>query len=1311
MRKKRFMAAMLAAAMVMTSVPEGTMITMASEEVLIEDTVSEGAVEIGEEEITKAAETKPEAVEQDIPADNAVNLIEGNPDVLIEDPEASMTDLSGENSEGELKEQADPEADPEAEADPEILLSEDSQLQNMAEEDLLLEDIGETVEEKNGNRASHLEVMPIPEASEVIDVSGEMVTNGEVVSAEVKEDSGGAWLKFTPASDGNYLFCGEEPSGADTYAALYQVETVQGSDVLKEVTYDDDGGKNSNFRITQYLYKNTTYYLQVRFYYEEPNGGTIPVRLGQLEYKQVTGISLKGIQEYYPAEILSYQTDAMVVLQYQNEEPVEMALRDYLDELWGKKDEYGNSFDAVLKKDNTETEMRTRTAGSYELTISAETGTNVITASAKFQILSLPDFAKQSWVVPVSSGGGQVESGSAVGARYYFAFTAPEDGAYVISPKNGWAYAYAMNYVRDEDAYGDGGDFIGEYRKFTMKQGETLLFACAPIEGMTVSLGVAASHQITGFTVSVDDVSVRDGVQVPFWNNVSDVTVTTSYADAEAEQILLSTGDLYYDEEEKEWNGTVSMDRYGNEIHLAAGSGSSFDGRLGQITCSVSCEGSETPVNQEVEIISRLEAGQYVDTLSGHQTTTIESWDRNGNAYYRFQVAEGSKDSFRFQAQPADTGAENQGYHISLYNGKEESIGDSTGRSGKAVMISELPHGEYLLVVYANIFARKKPCQLTIDSVDTMTGLQVTGAEALSWMQTDLYSFTKSLSMTASFGEKQEKVAWSDSEDGWILENGSVIGWQWYNSEGVCVYPDGGEYDYICPYGSYELDIYSGALHIPQRVRVELVPSLDIVTVKAGENKITGAEDESRYYAFTPQADGDYDISVKGGYWMLQVDTQNKYEYHGTSCLSLKQGKTVYLQLASDEENGGNYVLTIQKQPGVKAVSLSVPEQLYGEDCLANITAELTYEDSALPKEQGSITNRIGSYGYRPEISLKNSQTQEILEDWEGMIPAGTYELSVTVDGICAETTITIISEADLLPKLSVGENTLTNGSGRYVFTVPAEGGAERAGYRFWLSDGNDSQVEFDLDEITDSGYVDYGVLYDGYAAVLTPGKSYLLTLKEGGSSGELSVTIEKTAVLEGFTFSTTAEINAEGRPILPNGSSGQSQGYIEVTASYYGEDAPDETTGLGRTLAAGYTPSWWIETEDGNWLGGYALDHFTGNAVICLRYENTELYKKYPVYFMDRLSFYPELKVGTAQMAAPDSTSYYRFCPAEDGSYQFQAEGSSLQLFDTDSDEALLEQDAAYVFTEELTGKKVYCLSVRNNSSDSKRRTAGKFH
>ena len=71
------------------------------------------------------------------------------------------------------------------------------------------------------------------------------------------------YYRITPSSSGT--FTAESSGSYDTYAHLYSSSESQ-------ITYNDDGGSGSNFKLTYNVTGGTTYYLGVRMYSSSRTG-------------------------------------------------------------------------------------------------------------------------------------------------------------------------------------------------------------------------------------------------------------------------------------------------------------------------------------------------------------------------------------------------------------------------------------------------------------------------------------------------------------------------------------------------------------------------------------------------------------------------------------------------------------------------------------------------------------------------------------------------------------------------------------------------------------------------------------------------------------------------------------------------------------------------------------------------------------------------------------------------------------------------------------------------------------------------------
>lgn len=97
--------------------------------------------------------------------------------------------------------------------------------------------------------------------SEVVEY--EQIYTDTDVTAQIGTPGESAMFMFVPEEDNCYAFY--STGSEDTYAELYDSE-------LNRIAYNDDGGENYNFRITQELNAGETYYLKARFYSANETG-------------------------------------------------------------------------------------------------------------------------------------------------------------------------------------------------------------------------------------------------------------------------------------------------------------------------------------------------------------------------------------------------------------------------------------------------------------------------------------------------------------------------------------------------------------------------------------------------------------------------------------------------------------------------------------------------------------------------------------------------------------------------------------------------------------------------------------------------------------------------------------------------------------------------------------------------------------------------------------------------------------------------------------------------------------------------------
>lgn len=96
-----------------------------------------------------------------------------------------------------------------------------------------------------------------------------VIVPGQTVNAEITTDGEIAYIKFVPTKDMKIIVYSS--SNEDTYGYFYDSQK-------NELDYNDDGGDNSNFKLTENVTANTTYYIGAKFY-SDSETGTIPVTL------------------------------------------------------------------------------------------------------------------------------------------------------------------------------------------------------------------------------------------------------------------------------------------------------------------------------------------------------------------------------------------------------------------------------------------------------------------------------------------------------------------------------------------------------------------------------------------------------------------------------------------------------------------------------------------------------------------------------------------------------------------------------------------------------------------------------------------------------------------------------------------------------------------------------------------------------------------------------------------------------------------------------------------------------------------------
>ena len=98
------------------------------------------------------------------------------------------------------------------------------------------------------------------------------ISSGSSLSTAISYAGQIYWYKFTPSTNGTYVMY--STGSYDTYCYLYNSAGSQ-------IAYNDDGGTDSNFRLSYSLSSGTVYYFGVK-YYSSSNTGTISAKFGSV---------------------------------------------------------------------------------------------------------------------------------------------------------------------------------------------------------------------------------------------------------------------------------------------------------------------------------------------------------------------------------------------------------------------------------------------------------------------------------------------------------------------------------------------------------------------------------------------------------------------------------------------------------------------------------------------------------------------------------------------------------------------------------------------------------------------------------------------------------------------------------------------------------------------------------------------------------------------------------------------------------------------------------------------------------------------
>lgn len=91
----------------------------------------------------------------------------------------------------------------------------------------------------------------------------QLLSDNQVVSNTITKSGESKYFKFVPSRTGTYTF--ETTGTANTFITVYDING-------NIVASDDDSGTNFNAKVTNYLYRNNTYYIQARMKYTAHTG-------------------------------------------------------------------------------------------------------------------------------------------------------------------------------------------------------------------------------------------------------------------------------------------------------------------------------------------------------------------------------------------------------------------------------------------------------------------------------------------------------------------------------------------------------------------------------------------------------------------------------------------------------------------------------------------------------------------------------------------------------------------------------------------------------------------------------------------------------------------------------------------------------------------------------------------------------------------------------------------------------------------------------------------------------------------------------
>lgn len=394
------------------------------------------------------------------------------------------------------------------------------------------------------------------------------------------QDDDTAWFVFTAPEAAEYYICAESETDVYTYAALYDSN-------LNFVKYCYGGGNGGHFGLTCSMNEGDTYYVYVNvtnaFVSQDC---TIAVREKQYP-TAITGIVNMPEKTPYGVGFSIYDIEA--VFTYGDGSTRQVAMDQY--------DSWGNLLSCRLSNsEEVEFSISDLATGDYQL----EAYSGDVVLSQGFSVVPMTDYVNGLNSVTMQEA---VTFTDTEKRTLDYAVKATTDGVYKITVDgSGWVaslYDPAAENVSPVEY-----DFSGESPFFLscgMNAGQTLFLRLERYDGGSEPLsGSIAMSQITaptGMTVTVPEKSV-------YGDTYKGIQVTLTYGEELPSQTI-------------SMDSNNAFDSYGNKIKIVWGE---TDSAVGQQPITVSCSGLSQDV--VLNVVSRLNSDMQFQTVSLPDTTS-----------------------------------------------------------------------------------------------------------------------------------------------------------------------------------------------------------------------------------------------------------------------------------------------------------------------------------------------------------------------------------------------------------------------------------------------------------------------------------------------------------------------------------------------------------------------------------------------------------------------------------------------------------------------------------------------------------------